>query len=203
MVVNKKEYQIDSIRKILRADNGILLTSDLRKSKIPRAYLALLEKEGEIQRLSRGIYSSAEDLVDEMASIQARYKAAIFSHETALYLLGLTDRTPLRYSLTLPSGYNATSLKASGAKVYFVARGLHQIGLTTVETAHGNNVKSFNLERTICDVLRSRNRIDAQFIHESLKRYIDKKERNLNMLYSYAQKFKIQRIIRNYIEVLL
>jgi hypothetical protein len=59
-----------------------------------------------------------------MFVIQARYKAAIFSHETAAYLLDLADRTPLLYSFTVPSGYNATSLKTMGVKVYFVNRRL-------------------------------------------------------------------------------
>jgi hypothetical protein len=51
----------------------------------------LLGKNGEIQRISRGVYSANNYMTDEMASIQARYKGAIFSHETALYLLGLTE----------------------------------------------------------------------------------------------------------------
>lgn len=66
--------------------------------------------------MSRGQYATVDALVDEMANFQARYKAAIFSHETALYLHELTDRSPLYYSVTLPSGYNATGLKAGGSR---------------------------------------------------------------------------------------
>jgi hypothetical protein len=55
-----------------------------------------------------------------MVVIQARYKGAIFSQETTAYLLDLSDRTPLFYLVTPPVGYNATSLKANGVKVYFV-----------------------------------------------------------------------------------
>lgn len=95
MVVKNKENPIEKVRDILKDQNGILLTSDLAKFGIPRTYLSILVKNGEIQRISRGVYSTANYMTDEMASIQARYKGAIFSHETALYLLGLTDRTPL------------------------------------------------------------------------------------------------------------
>jgi predicted transcriptional regulator of viral defense system len=198
-----KTNPMDKIRVILRDQNGILLTSDLVKFGIPRTYLSVLEKNGEIQRISRGVYSAGAYMIDEMVSIQARYKGAIFSHETALYLVELTDRTPLFYSVTVPAGYNATSLKASGAKVYFVNRGLYLTGLTTIKSPHGNDIKTFNLERTICDVLRNRNQIDVQLVNEALKRYVGKKERNIDLLYSYARQFRIQKIVRDYIEVLL
>ncbi len=203
MDVKNKVNPIDKIRGILRDQNGILLTSDLSKYGIPRTYLSILEKNGEIQRISRGVYSAASYIVDEMVGIQARYKVVIFSHETALYLLELTDRTPLFYSVTVPAGYNATSLKASGAKAYFVNRGLYPLGLITMKSPHGNDIKTYNLERTICDALRNRNQIDVQFINESLKRYVGKKEKNIDLLYSYARQFRIQKIVREYIEVLL
>ncbi len=103
MVVKEKANPIEKIRAILKEQNGILLTSDLLKYGIPRTYLSILEKKGEVQRISRGVYSATGYMVDEMVVIQARYKGAIFSHETAAYLLDLTDRTPLFYSVTVPS----------------------------------------------------------------------------------------------------
>jgi predicted transcriptional regulator of viral defense system len=119
-------------------------------------------------------------MVDEMASMQARYKGAIFSHETALYLLGLTDRTPLYYYMTVPAAYNATSLKASGAKVYFVKRSLYLLRVITIKSSHGNDIKTFNLERIIYDVLRSRNKLDVQFVIKALIKYVAHKDRNID-----------------------
>ncbi len=203
MVVKNKENPIEKVRDILKDQNGILLTSDLVKFGIPRTYLSILVKNGEIQRISRGIYSAANYMADEMASIQARYKGAIFSHETALYLLRLTDRTPLFYSVTVPAVYNATPLKASGAKVYFINRGLYLLGVITMKSPHGNDIKTFNLERTICDVLRRRKKIDVQFVNEALKRYVVHKDRNIDQLSDYAKQFRIQKFVREYIEALL
>lgn len=194
---------MERIRDILKDQNGVLLTSDLVNYGIARTYLSILEKKGEVHRISRGVYSGADYLVDEMVSIQARYKRAIFSHETALYLLGLTDRTPLFYSVTVPGGYNATSLKMIRAKVYFVNRSLYPLGNITVKSPHGNDIKTFNLERAICDVLRNRNQIDIQFINESLKRYVGRKEKNIDLLYRYAKQFRINKIVQDYFEILL
>jgi predicted transcriptional regulator of viral defense system len=112
MVVKTETSPIERIRAIAKERNGLLLTSDLLKYGIPRTYLSILEKKGEFQRISRGVYSATGYMVDEMVVIQARYKGALFSHETAAYLLDLTDRTPLCYSVTVPAGHNAASLKA-------------------------------------------------------------------------------------------
>ena len=203
MVVKEERNPFVRIRAIAVERNGILLTSDLHKYGIPRTYLSILEKKGEFQRISRGVYSATGYMIDEMVTIQARYKGAIFSHETALYLLDLTDRTPLSHSVTVPTGYNATSLKASRVKVYFVKRKLYQLGSITMKSKHGNNIRTLNLERTVCDVLRSRNQVDIQLVNEVLKRYVKKKERDLDLLYNYARQFRIQKIVREYIEFLL
>lgn len=203
MVVKEKANPFEKIQSIVKDKNGLLLTSDLLKHGIPRTYLSILEKKGEIQRISRGVYSATGYMVDEMVSIQARYKGALFSHETAAYLLDLTDRTPLFYSVTVPAGYNATSMKANGVKVYFVNRKLYQLGSITLKSPHGNDIKTLNLERTVCDVLRNRNQVDIQQVSEVLKRYVKKKEKDLDLLYNYAGQFRIQMIVREYIEVLL
>ncbi len=203
MVVKKKYYPIEELRSLLKDHNGRLSTSDLAVREIPRTYLSILEKGGEIQRISRGVYVSPDSLMDEMAGLQARYKTAIFSHETAAYLLDLSDRTPLFYSVTVPAGYNATSLRQNGTKVYFVKREVYPLGSITLKSPHRNNIQSFNLERTICDLLRSRNRLDVQLVNDALKRYVRKKEKDLHLLYNYARRFRIQRIVRETIEVLL
>ncbi|MBN1311544.1 MAG: type IV toxin-antitoxin system AbiEi family antitoxin domain-containing protein [Anaerolineae bacterium] len=199
----KQESPLNILREALKANNGMLLTSDLAELDIPRTYLSILEQNGEIQRVSRGVYSATGSLDDEMYSLQARYKRAIYSHETALYLHELTDRSPLCYSVTVPTGYNATSLKAQGHKVFFVKRDLYPLGETTLKSPHGNDIQSFSLERTICDLLRSRNQIDTQIVTEALKQYVGLKSKNLARLVTYAQAFGIQQIVRQYVEVLL
>jgi predicted transcriptional regulator of viral defense system len=203
MIVKMEANPIEKIRAIMKDQNGILLTSDLLKHGLPRTYLSILEKNGEVQRISRGVYSATGYMVDEMVVIQARYKGAIFSHETAAYMLDLTDRTPLFYSVTVPAGYNATSLKANGVKVYFVNRELYRLGSITLKSLHGNDIKTLNLERTVCDILRSRNEVDIQQVNEVLKRYVKEKGKDLDLLYNYAGQFRIQKIVREYIEVLL
>jgi predicted transcriptional regulator of viral defense system len=203
MKEKSKDTPLATIRDILRRQHGVLTTADLTRVGIPRTYLSILEKRGDIQRVARGQYAAPDAMVDEMAGFQAQYKAAIFSHETALYLHELTDRSPLFFSVTVPSGYNATNLKAQGARVYFVNRKLYSLGTAIIKSPHGNDLQTFGLERTICDIIRSRNQIDIQFIGEALKRYVRWEDRDIDLLFRYAKQFSIEKVIRPYIEVLL
>jgi predicted transcriptional regulator of viral defense system len=118
-------------------------------------------------------------------------------------LHGLTDRTPLTYSITVPSGYHSEFLNNSGHKIFYVSRDLFGLGVISMNTPHGNQVRTTDLERTICDIVRSRNQIDIQVLNVALKGYVRNKDRNLDRLYRYAQRLHIQSIVREYLEILL
>jgi hypothetical protein len=203
MVVKDVPTPLERMRKILQDQHGTLLTSNLARFNIPRAYLAILERNGEIERVSRGVYQAVVSMEDEMFSFQSRHKASIYSHETALYLHDLTDRTPLFYSISVPSGYHSAVLKQSGCKVFYVHRNLLDVGVISMNSPHGNEIRVTGLERTICDAVRSRNQMDRQLVYDGLKRYVRRSNRNIDLLYSYAKQFRIQKVIREYTEVLL
>ena len=204
MNVKNASPRIDKLRQIMEGRQGLLLTSDLAKFNIPRTYLSIMEQNGEIERVSRGVYRSVSAFIeDELFSFQSRYSSTIYSHETALYLHGLTDRTPLTYSISVPSGYHSHFLNNSGHKIFYVNRDLFDLGITSMNTPHGNQVRTTELERTICDIVRSRNQIDIQVRNAALKGYARNKDRNLDRLYRYAKRFHIQSTVREYLEILL
>lgn len=203
MLVKDVLSPLERTRKILADQNGTLLTSDLAKFNIPRTYLSILERNGEIVRAARGVYQSNEAIGDELFSLQGTHRSTIYSHETALYLHDLTDRTPLRYSLSVPVGYHSVSLIKGGYKIFYVKRDLFNLGVIMLKSPHGNPIRATNLERTICDLVRSRNQMDVQLVYHALKRYLHKSERNIDLLYSYAERFRIREIVREYVEILL
>jgi len=64
-------------------------------------------------------------------------------------------------------------------------------------------VKTYNKERTICDIIKKRNSLDIQVIAEAIKAYISGTDKNLLLLYKYAKLFRIEKPLRIYLEVLL
>ena len=195
-----------SIQNLLREKQGLLSTAEFAAHGIPRTYLSLLEKNGSLERVAWGVYSAtatANLIIDDMQVLQLSHRKAIFSHETALYLHGLSDRNPLNYSVTLPSGYHSEKLKKLGYKVFFVKSDLHQLGRAPMLSSQGNLLQVYDLERTLCDVIRSRSRIDSQIFSDAVKGYVKRREKNLSHLMQCAEQFGIDKLVRQYIEVLL
>lgn len=88
-------------------------------------------------------------------------------------------------------------------QVYTVKKELHEIGITTMQTSFGHAVPVYDMERTICDLLRSRNNIEIQVFQDALKQYAIRKDKNLRVLMKYAALFHVENILRPYLEVLL
>ena len=191
------------LESLIEKKDGLILTKDVTDAGIPRTYLSSLVKEDILERMAHGVYLSREAFEDELYSLQARSSRLIYSHETALYLHGLTDRDPLQWVGTVPTGYNSTNFKNEGVKVYFIKKELHQVGATTGKTEFGRDITLYDIERTICDLIRNRNNLDADLINEAIRRYVGSREKNIPQLLRYAEQFRVQRILRNYLEILL
>lgn len=154
-------------------------------------------------RISFGVYVLPDKFIDQMYIIQQQSPKLIYSHETALFLHNLTDRDPIHYMVTVPAGYNATSLRDNGLGVFTIKRELHEMGVTQLETMFGHIVTVYGLERTICDCLRSRNKMDIAIVTGAMKRYARRKDKNLNILMKMAETFHVTKPLISYMEVLL
>jgi len=193
----------NELNSILAQNGGTVTAAQANKAGFSNERIRLLVKAGELERASFGVYVSPEEFVDEMYVAQLRRPKIIYSHETALYLHDLTDRDPISYSVTVPTGYNATRLRADGFTVFTIKRELHEVGVTQLTTMFGHTVTAYDMERTICDCLRSRNQMDIAVVTDAVKRYARQKGKPLNTLMQMAETFGVAKLLRSYLEVLL
>ncbi len=98
----------------------------------------------------------------------------------------LTDRDLLQYSVFVPRGYGIARLKESGPVVYSLKKELHRLGKEAAKTIHGRDISVYNIERTICYIIRCRNRMDADMFGTTLKRYVSGKPRKFSCLMDYT-----------------
>ena len=194
---------LEKLEKLIQKQHGTVLSADLDLYEIPRTYLQMMVAEGKLERVDRGVYVSIDAIEDEMYAMQTKYPKLIYSHETALYLHGLSDRTPFEYSASVPSGYKVVGSVADRFKIYYIKKELHELGVETVKSSHGNPIRAYDVERTVCDLIRSRSRIDVQILNDALKRFVKLKSADHSILLDYARKLKVETILRNYLEVLL
>jgi len=193
----------EKLNNLITKNKGLIITKQLTEAGIPRVYLSNLVNDGLLLKLERGVYIALNGYDDELFRYQIKYKKAIYSHQTALFLHDLTDRDPVRYSVTVPEGYNASRLRALNFKVYSIKKKLYDLGLSESKTTFSREVKCYNLERTICDIIRHRNQIDIAIISVAIKRYAARKDRNVPQLMRYAEKMRVAKQVSLYMEVVL
>ena len=109
----------------------------------------------------------------------------------------------MTHTITIYSGYNATRLRKSGYKVYYVNRELLGLGKQMVTDQFGNEIPMYDIERTIVDLVRNRSKFEIQDFNTALKTYAGMPIKNLARLSEYAKAFRVEKIMRGYLEVLL
>ncbi len=193
----------EKILEILKKNNGIITTAEVTASGISRGSLKHLVDTGIIERAARGVYQMADVWDDEMYHLQVQYKKGIYSGETALYLHDLTDRTPIQFQMTFPNSYNLTNVKRKNIKCNRVIKKLYDMGVVEIKTPAGNLVRAYNMERTLCDILRTQSDTDIQIVSDAFKRYMKRNDKNIPLLSKYAKQLRVEAKLRSYLEVLL
>lgn len=193
----------EKIMQMVKENNGTITSTEVTKAGLSRWSLKIIVDSGKLERSARGVYILPELWDDEMYNLQVQFKRGIFSGETALFLNDLTDRTPNRYQMTFPIGYNVTSLKNENVKAIRTKEEFYKLGIVTVLTPAGNTVKAYSREKTLCDILRGISNIDIQIISEAFKQYSKSKEKNIPLLSEYAKILRVEKRLRSYLEVLI
>ena len=194
---------LENIMSISTSNNGVLRTSEVVSKGISKTTLAKFIQKYNYEHISHGTYCSPDVWRDELYLLQLRCTKTIFSHDTALFLLDMTDQERLQYIVTVKSGYNATHLREDDVKVFSVKKDLFELGISKEKTPFGNEVFIYNSERTVCDMIRSRSQIETQILQDAIKNYIRRKDKNLHLLMEYAKKFRVNNMLSKYLEVLL
>lgn len=193
----------EKIKKMLEAsETGVITSAQVTEAGLHRNSLQQLVKDGEIYRFGRGLYVRRNSWEDDFYLLQKKYGRGIYSHDTALYLLGYSDRTPAKYTMTFPKGYNAPSLKQEIIIIKRVVPENYEFGQIQIKSPAGNLIRTYDLERTLCDILRG-NGSDIQIITDAMKRYAASGEKNIHKLMQYAERLRVSPKVLRYLEVLL
>jgi predicted transcriptional regulator of viral defense system len=193
----------EQILALLDESKGYITAAQVTKAGLQRRTLGELIAAKRVYRAARGIYALPEAWEDEMFFLQYRFTKGIFSNETALYLHGLSDRTPSVYTMTFPHGYGAGHLRNSGITAKYVKPEIHELGITKLPSPCGNSLRVYDRERTLCDIVKGQNGCDVQLVKQAMKAYAGSNEKDMAKLIDCAEKLRVKPKILRYMEVLL
>lgn len=191
------------INKIIKKNNGIITASEVAEENIDSWYLTDMVRNGEIERVARGVYiNPTYENYDELYIFQIQNRVCIYSYQTALYLYGLTERLPFTNEVTVYQGYNTSRIKDKVIS-HQVKKEWYKVGISEVKTEIGNLVTVYDMERTLCDITRDRKNQDSEIFSKAWNFYLKKDNKDVWKLRKYATIFGISKQIEDILEVIV
>lgn len=187
----------------IKKNNNMITTSQVRSLGYSKQLLTNYVKAGLLERSRHGLYILPDSIHDDMYTLMLRSDKIVFSHDTAFFLNGLSERTPFMHTVTIPSNSALPNSLKGECVCFYIKPELHSIGIIEKNTTFGNTVRCYDAERTICDFLRCRNRCDEETVISAIKNYAAYEKKDLNLLAVYAKQFKVDKELKKYMEVLL
>ena len=193
----------EQLSNLVELRNGYLSIAEAQELGISRTYIQEYITTNGFERVARGLYKSPDVWTDDLYILALKNEKAVYSFDTALMLNGLTEREPSEIFVTVSRAYNASHLRSVGVIVNHVRDEWVDLGRTVAKTTYGNEVSVYDMERTICDILRVKDKKDPQMFTYAIKEYAKSTNKNLPRLMKYAKKFGVESELRQYMEVLL
>ena len=195
------ESNIEIIQKLMKRNNGYITAKELEDFDISRNYLSIMTKKNMIEKVAKGIYIDSAKIEDVYYVLSISTPKIIYSHMTALYFHNLSIKAPdSSFDITVTKKYNNPKLKKHN--VFYVDDKFYDIGITEVETPQGNKVKAYDIERCICDIIRSKKRMDLEHVKYAIKEYLKRKDNDLIKLSKYADMFGIKEEVMDFVSMM-
>lgn len=194
---------MNRLNELLNENKGILRTADAVAAGISKDCLYKFVNDAKLEKVAHGIFVSPDAFVDEMYLLQLQFPKVIFSHDTALYLHDLAEMEPMPLTVTVPHKYRSVTLIEKGVEICYTKPEWHELGICTVTSPAGFVIRVYDPERTVCDVIRRRSRMDVSAFNYAIRQYMRSNKKDLLRLFQYAKELNMERQLRDVIGVLL
>lgn len=190
--------------KAFKNSGGILKTSDLNKLGLYSRQINKLIKDKEIKRIKRGFYELVAYTYPEEIVIARLFPHAVIFLESALFVYGYTDRIPSAWQIAVDKDNEKSQYEIEYPliNVFYMEGKLLTLGVE-INQIEGVNVKVFNRDRTICDLIRYENKITREVFTNAIQRYVQDPEKDLKRLQEYSEILNIKNKVRLFIELWL
>lgn len=197
----KENTNYSKLNQIFDNNGGYITTEDVRNANISSWFLSDFVKRNGLNKIAPGFYADNSYFPDDYYIIQKRYPKYIFSGMSALYIHHLTDKIPVNIEVCAPQGYNPTRNKMKSLSIRKISNpDVYNLGISELKTPFGNKVKVYDEERTICDLIKYRDRYDGETFIKGIKLYANKSNNQIK-LFRYARILGIEKKVFDIMEL--
>ncbi len=194
---------LEKILELAKKNQGFVTTKEVVKNNLNKIALKRLCDKKKLEKISTGNYCLPNTLVDDFYVTISKSKNAVYSHETALYLHNLSDRVPLCLNITVPIGYGGNLQQDNNVLLHYVNKNLLNLGVETIKSPFDNDIRCYDVERTICDIIKDKYNLDKEIYTKALKWYARRKEKDILKLNKYAEALNIKEEVIEIMRIIL
>ncbi len=184
---------------VVRSKGGYITAKELN-SRSEYNHLLKKVREGEIVRVSPGVYALSESLANTMIDLQKVIPRGILCSYSVWAYYGLTTQVPKSICVAIERDRKVVPPKYPPVTIHSVKSSVFHIGETTAQVG-GYTVPIYDIERSVCDAVKARNKIGIDVCSEILKSYLTRTDRNITKLMRYAKRLRVSSTISKYLEI--
>lgn len=199
-----KTTKTKKIVEMIRENGGYYRTSQFSQRKITSRQIASLLEQGVISKIARGCYklnSDDADQFEQFVEICIANPSAVIYLDSAISYHQLSNLNPHTIVFAVPREERTLPDLNIPIRRHFVSKHIYELGIIPIATGSGS-FKIYDLDKTVCDVVKHRNKLGNEVLSEVLNNYLKKDGKNISNLVKYAKVMRLEKIMMQYLGVL-
>ena len=199
------QTRFEKARRIFSQVGGVMRTREAIRLGIHPRTLYAMRDEGDLERLSRGLYRLAEMPPlgnPDLATVALRVPKGVICLISALAFHDLTTQIPHYIYLALLRGAEAPRMEYPPLRLFWFSPEPFAEGIETHQMDSAP-VRVYSAEKTLADCFKYRNKIGLDVAIEAIQLYFERKSIKVDKLMHYADVCRVRKVMRPYVEALL
>jgi predicted transcriptional regulator of viral defense system len=196
---------MEAIVKYLREHKGYARMKDMKASGFQTRDIQKLVENGRLVKVKPGLYRLADirpGEVSGLVEICLAMPKAVICLTSALAFHELTTFIPTAISFAIPRSDKPVTLSHLPNEPYYFSADQYKAGIEHHETKTGY-IRIYGSEKTVCDLVRFRNKLGEDLALEGLKEYLRRRNRDLNKLMTFAEVCRVKGIVSQYVKAIV
>lgn len=186
----------------MKSQGGYIRAKDIKDNRPMYDQLLAEVAKGNVVRLRNGIYALPDEMAKTMIDVETIVPGGILCMYSAWAYYELTTKLPPDICIAIEKKRKVMLPDYPPISLYYWSQSTYEIGVTQQEI-DGYKVKIYDLEKSVCDAVKFRNKIGIDISSEILKNYLKRSDKNLTRLHEYAKRMRVANTMNNLIDYLV
>ncbi|MEI6697341.1 MAG: hypothetical protein WCO13_14900 [Bacteroidota bacterium] len=194
---------MEKLEELFVQNKGYLTSKLIRGNRSLYYQLKTMLATEKVVQIKRGLYRHVDFAEEaswgETCKIAPQAVICLFS---AWRFYELSTQTSTVIHVAIPAKVKVLLPNYPPIKLYYWNKRFYETGI--IETTYNEDeITIYDIEKSVCDAIRYRNKVGADITSEVLRNYLKRKDRNLDKLTKYAQNMRIEPVLNQYLSMML